>query len=119
MVVVAKDRLVVRRKEEGQRDIYARRVSQDSVGRPLVNSEFDEVAPALSPDGRWLAFVSVESGEPNVYVRPFPSADAQWRVSTNGGMGPVWARDGAELFYTSSADEMIAVTVSAVNECHY
>jgi serine/threonine-protein kinase len=55
---------------------------------------------ALSPDGRWLAYNSTESGQPQIYVRPFPNVDAgKWQISTDGGVKPVWARNGQEVFY--------------------
>ena len=55
--------------------------------------------PALSRDGKWLAYVGDESGRPEVYVRPFPGLNGKVVVSQNGGMEPVWSRDGRELFY--------------------
>ena len=58
-----------------------------------------EEAPAFSPDGRFLAYVSEESGRPEVYVRRYPPGEGQWTVSTEGGSEPVWSRDGRELFY--------------------
>ncbi len=67
---------------------------------PLVATEFLETAPRVSPDGRWLAYVSNESGPREVYVRPFPNTnDGKWLVSTDGGREPVWAHSGRELFY--------------------
>ena len=55
--------------------------------------------PAFSPDGRWLAYCSLESGQIEVYVRPFPGPGGKWRVSTAGGTHPVWSRNGRELFF--------------------
>jgi len=61
---------------------------------------FDEVYPEISPDGRWIACVSEESGNSEVYVRPFPDVGSgRFRVSTDGGFTPIWSRDGPELFY--------------------
>ncbi len=82
------------------RDLYAVRVGVDSVPVPLVATEFDEFVPAVSPDGRWLAYVSNLSGQREVYVRPFPNTnDGKWQISTDGGQEPVWAHSGRELFY--------------------
>ncbi len=94
---------------DGRRDIFMIRAIADSVATPLVASEFDEVAPALSADGRWLAYVSNRGGEENVYVRPFPEADTEIQVSANGGTEPVWARNRPELYYRNGSDEMVAV----------
>ncbi len=79
---------------------------------PLVATEFQETAPAVSPDGRWLAYVSNETGGSEVYVRPFPNvADGRWLVSTSGGSEPVWAHSGRELFYRDGAQRLVAVEV--------
>ena len=84
----------------------------DSVPRTLVSSRYDNFAPTLSPDGRWLAYVSDESGNPEVYVRPFPSVDsAKFAVSLGGGVEPLWRRDGAELFFRNPRGDMYVVTV--------
>jgi len=83
----------------GLRDIFARRLGSDS-SIALVTGRADEKAPALSPDGHWLAYVSNESGALEVYVRPFPNtADGRWQISVSGGAEPVWANSGRELFY--------------------
>lgn len=66
---------------------------------PLVQSQFLEVAPAISPDGRWLAYVSNEAGAREVYVQEFRKGGQRWRVSRAGGTEPVWARDSGQLFF--------------------
>ncbi len=66
---------------------------------PLVRSRFSDIEPALSPDGRWLAYVSDESGQPQVYVQPFPGPGTRHQISNNGGREPLWARDGRTLYY--------------------
>ncbi|GMR13147.1 MAG: hypothetical protein BMS9Abin29_1348 [Gemmatimonadota bacterium] len=97
----------------GNRDIYAVRLDADSVVVPLATTEFGERSASLSPDGRWFAYVSNESGRDEVYVRPFPDADnGRWQVSTAGGLEPMWAHSGRELFYRNGADEMVAVAVT-------
>jgi Tol biopolymer transport system component/tRNA A-37 threonylcarbamoyl transferase component Bud32 len=105
--------LVLRRSgnEPGSGDIYAVRMG-DSVLVPLVTTPAGEGEPALSPDGRWLAYVSDESGSGEVYVRPFPDvASARWQVSTTGGGEPVWANSGRELYYRSGRNELVAAAV--------
>jgi Tol biopolymer transport system component len=84
------------------RDIYVRHLGADSVGRALVATANDEKSPQLSPDGRWLAYTSNETGQPEVFVRPFPDVAAgKWQVSVGGGFSPLWANSGRELFYVS------------------
>jgi serine/threonine-protein kinase len=107
--------LVVRRSggEAGSGDIYAARVG-DTTLVPLLTSPAREASPDLSPDGRWLAYASNESGAFEVYVRPFPDvASARWQVSTTGGSEPVWAHSGRELFYRNGRNELVAAEVRA------
>ncbi len=66
-------------------------------------SEFDASAARVSPDGRWLAYTSNESGRNEVYVRPFPGAGGRWAVSTDGGAEPVWTSAGRALLYRSGS----------------
>ena len=95
------------------RDIYASRAGADTAPIPLLTTKFNELAPALSPDGRWLAYSSDESGGNEVYVRPFPRVgDGRWQISTGGGSAPAWAHSGRELFYQSGTNEMMAVGVT-------
>src|SRR5262245_38963232 len=71
--------------------------------RPLVATPFNDLNGEISPDGRWLAYQSNESGRYEVYVRPFPDiTKARWVVSTAGGTRPAWSRDGRELFYATA-----------------
>jgi hypothetical protein len=68
--------------------------------QPLLHTSFSERNPHLSPDGHWMVYESDESGQNEIYVRPFPDVDAgRWQVSAGGGVQPVWARSGRELFY--------------------
>jgi hypothetical protein len=88
--------------------------ANDPVPRPFVATEAAERAPTFSPNGRWVAYVSDETGQDEIYVRGFPPvAGAATRVSTNGGTQPLWSNRGAELFYFSGRNEMVAVQVSA------
>jgi serine/threonine-protein kinase len=89
------------------RDLYARRVGSDS-SVALLATEFEETSPAVSPDSRWLAYASNESGRSEVYVRPFPNTNVgKWLVSTDGGQEPVWAHSGRELFYKGGGNLMV------------
>jgi serine/threonine-protein kinase len=81
---------------------------------PLVRSRFSDQEPALSPDGRWLAYASDESGRPEVYVQPFPGGGTRHQVSNNGGREPLWARNGRTLYYLVPTPPAINTTVMAV-----
>ena len=78
--------------------------------RPLLVTRFNERGAVFSPDGRWLAFVTDESRRAEVYVQPFPGPGQKVPVSTNGGLQPMWSRNGRELFYRE-VDTLMAVTV--------
>ncbi|HOX21034.1 MAG TPA: protein kinase [Gemmatimonadales bacterium] len=85
----------------------------DSVPRPLLQSTYDHYGMVLSPDGRWLAYVSEESGRPEVYVRPFPNVDsARIAVSVGGANEPLWRADGRELFFRDRQGGVWAVPVT-------
>ena len=82
------------------RDLWAVHLGHDTIPRPLLTSPSLEDAPALSPDGRWLAYISNESSRNEVYVRPFPNVnDGRWQVSVAGGVAPSWSRDGRSLYF--------------------
>ena len=76
----------------------------------LVATPFDDFSGAWSPDGRWLAYQSDESGRAEVYVRDTSSAGGRWQVSTTGGDEPSWSPDGRELYYRNET-QMMAVSV--------
>jgi len=105
------DWIVLRVFPLGNRDIVAFRPG-DSVAVPLLVEEHDEMQPACSPDGRWLAYVSNETGSNEVYVSPFPNVDSsKVAVSTNGGIMPVWADDGRELFFVDDDRGLVAAQI--------
>ncbi|MGH9659070.1 MAG: hypothetical protein ACRD96_11040, partial [Bryobacteraceae bacterium] len=83
--------------------------------KPVVflQTEFNELQGQLSADGRWMAYASDESGQYEVYVRPFPSGAGKWRISTGGGAQPRWRRDGKELFYLAADRRLMAVPVKS------
>ena len=79
---------------------------------PLLQTAYAERNPEISPDGRWIAYESLESGRPEVYVRPFPDiSNGKWQVSTAGGSQPLWSRDAAELFFVSGSNELMTAQV--------
>jgi serine/threonine-protein kinase len=79
---------------------------------PLLQTAFTEVLPEISADGRWLAYVSNDSGQQQVYVQPFPDVNSgRWQLSVDGGSRPVWAPNGRELFYANRAGTIMAVPV--------
>jgi len=81
---------------------------------PFLHSEFNELHGQLSPDSGWMAYTSDESGQREVYVRPFPGGEFQRRISIAGGEQPRWRGDGKELFFVGADGRMMAVAVKAV-----
>jgi serine/threonine-protein kinase len=90
-------------------DICVLRMS-DRKAQPFLQTPFTESAPRFSPDGRWIAYISDESGRNEVYVQPYPGPGGKWQISTEGGTEPVWNPNGRELFYRSG-NQMIAVEI--------
>jgi hypothetical protein len=89
----------------------------ERTAKPLLTTPFTESLPFVSPDGRWLAYVSDESGRTEVYVRPYPALDAKCQVSVSGGDEPARSPVGGELFYREGA-KMISVEVPAGPSFH-
>ncbi len=83
----------------------------ESEPRPLLATRYTEWGGTYSPDGRWLAFVSDESGRSEVYVAPVEDPGARLAVSTTGGIGPRWSGDGGELFYVGPGPSLMAAEV--------
>jgi eukaryotic-like serine/threonine-protein kinase len=97
-----------------KRDIWVLPLFGDQKPFPFLQTEANEVGAQLSPDGRWMAYISDETGEYEVYVRSFPEARGQRQISTKGGSGPHWRRDGKELFYYAPDGKLMAVEVKSV-----
>jgi serine/threonine-protein kinase len=96
---------------ESIRDVYVARVGSDAAPVPLLAApDFAEEGPEWSPDQSWLAYVSTETGRPEVYVRPFPDVDSdKVAVSTDGGIAPKWSHDGRELFFVNPSTRQLMV----------
>jgi Tol biopolymer transport system component len=91
-------------------DLAMLRVADRQV-LPLVATRFNEAQGRISPDGRWLAYTSDETGRPEVHVRGFPSGAVHVQLSSEGGSEPVWRGDGRELFYVAEDGRLVAVEV--------
>ena len=103
---------------EKQCDLAEVRVSGKTPFKTLLKTPFNEVAPKVSPDGHWIAYASNDSGQDEVFVRPWPDVDSgRWQVSTNGGDTPVWSQDGATLFYVeATTNTLMSVAIGAGKE---
>jgi serine/threonine-protein kinase len=84
--------------------------------KPFLNSPFNEADAAFSPDGRWLAYGSDESGNSEVYVRPFPGPGGKWQISTGGGLLPRWSRSSKEFFYRTTDSKIMVATYTATGD---
>jgi len=93
-------------------DLAVLALSKDREASVFLATPFNEAQGRFSPDTRWIAYASDESGRFEVYVRPFPARDEQWKVSLTGGTQPEWRRDGKELFYISADRKLMAVSVA-------
>ncbi len=96
------------------RDVWA--VPVDGADRkpfPVAQTAAEETNGKFSPDGKWVAYQSDETGHFEIFVRPFPGPGPAMRVSTGGGQAPFWRRDGKELYYRTTDDQLMAVSVGA------
>jgi Tol biopolymer transport system component len=92
-------------------DIWALPLSGDRTPFPVAESRFSEGLGVFSPDGRWIAFTTDETGQTEVYVQPFLREGGKYRISPNGGRTPRWRADGKELFYVEADGTMMAVAI--------
>jgi Tol biopolymer transport system component len=102
----------MRQTGQTSRDVYVLSLRGQHPPRPVVNTPAFEGGPQFSPDGHWIAYTSDDSGQMQVYVRPFPGPGRRWTVSTQGGTQPAWNRNGKEIFYRVG-NKMMVVDVSA------
>ena len=88
---------------------------QSRTAAPLLASAFDEGWATFSPDGKWIAYVSDENQQPQVYVRSFPDGDVKTQISTSGGAQPQWRRDARELFYIAPDNALMSVAIQTAS----
>jgi serine/threonine protein kinase len=100
-------------KSETGYHLWALPLFGDGKSFPVVQDAFDEGEPTVSPDGKWMAYQSNESGRREVYITAFPGGGAKWQVSSNGGIAAKWRRDGKELFFLDPTDNLVAVDVTS------
>ena len=104
--------LLFDRSGQGGMDLYYKKMDEpDAEAEAFLVSPFDELSPDLSPDERFIAYESNESGEYQVYVQPFPEGRGKWQISTQGGRQPKWSKDGKEIFYVRG-DALMAASVA-------
>jgi len=96
-------------------DLWVLPLSGERKPIALVHTTFVETKGQVSADGKWLVYTSNETGRNEIYVKPFPTGDGRWQISTGGGVYPRWRPDGRELFYTTGATggKIMAVEVSS------
>jgi Tol biopolymer transport system component len=96
------------RTSDGPCDLSVLSLAGERQAKVLLQTEFNEDFATVSPDGRWLAYDSNESGQPEIFVRPFPDVESgRWQVSTGGGTEPLWGPKGDELFYRTPTSLMV------------
>ena len=87
-------------------------ITGDRKPFPLPQTQFGEADGRISPDGRWVAYRSNESGRNEIYVAPFPGPGGKWQISTAGGYFPRWRHDGSEIFYLTTDNRLVAASVN-------
>ncbi len=94
-------------------DVWVLPLQGDRKPVAFLDSRFDESNPRFSPDGRWIAYDSGETGRSEVYISPFPGPGRKWQVSASGGFAPHWRDDGKEVYFTNMEGKILAVEVGA------
>jgi hypothetical protein len=98
---------------KGKFDIWILPLEGDRTPKPFLQDDFNKFGAKFSPDGKWIAYSSDQTGQQQVYVQPSPGPGAKHQISTAGGSGPGWRRDGKELFYIGADGKMMVVAVKA------
>lgn len=89
-------------------DVWTVPVAGEKKPFPILDSSFSELYPQVSPDGKWLAYQSNETGRTEIYIRPFPEGPGKWQVSTDGGTFPRWRGDSKEIYFVVAPSMMAA-----------
>ncbi len=97
-------------------DLTDREHPKAGAPRVLVQTAASETFPALSPDGKWLAYASNESGRLEIYVKPYPSGSGRWQVSANGGAAPLWAPNGRAVYFLSPDNHIMTAEITPQND---
>ena len=97
-------------------DVWVLPLDRTEPAFAYLHSRFSERQARFSPDGRWVAYTSDQTGMPEVYVQPFPANGSVWQISSDGGHEPTWRRDGSELFYLSRDRRLMAVPLRLTRE---
>jgi dipeptidyl aminopeptidase/acylaminoacyl peptidase len=103
--------LLVQKRKQDRDDLFSLSLGSDRTLRPLATTPALETMGQFSPNGKYVSYVSDESGREEVYVTPFPEAGRVWQVSQNGGTEPRWRRDGKEMFFFTPENRLVAVDV--------
>ncbi|MDA2938028.1 hypothetical protein MYX75_07180, partial [Acidobacteria bacterium AH-259-A15] len=103
-----KSLVFIEQNPETSYDLHLLAMEGERTSKPLVQTQFAEVGTEISPEGGWMAYMSNESGQLEIYVRPFPNVDeGKWQISSDGGREPVWGPQGQELFYRNGETMMV------------
>lgn len=97
-------------------DLWVVPLAGDKKPQPVIHTPFNEFQGRFSADGRWIAYVSDETGRNDVYVQSFPVSESKFQISTAGGYQPRWRHDGKELFFLTAARQVMATTITVTGD---
>jgi len=100
------------KKPDGADDLYSLPLAGKPEPSAVLKDNFDKDQPAISPDGKWLAYVSNESGSGIIYIIPIPQTGGRWQVTAEAAFHPLWSRDGKELFYLNNENSLMVSQIA-------